>query len=427
MRPAGRLSAAIDILAALASRSAGAAVDEWGRTHRFAGSKDRRAIADLVFHVLRHRATLAWKMGRDDPRSLALAAFFERTDSPPEALAAELGQDSYGPGPIPDDELTRLMHPPPEPPPAKVEANMPEWALARLQSARPHDAIDQARALAARAPVDLRVNGLKTSVEKTLRRLHRFAPQPGPHCPTCIRIASGTGETARHQLSTTIEFQRGWFEIQDVGSQLAAQLVHARAGDQVLDYCAGAGGKTLAIADAMGGRGQIHAHDNDAARLSRIHARLRRSAARNVQIAQDAQAMNALAGRMDLVLVDTPCSGSGAWRRRPDRKWRLKPAQLDALMKQQDQILAAATAFVRPGGKLFYVTCSLFDCENSDRIDHFLNHHTNFHSLCLVEEWENTLGLSPELVDFDPRGHITLSPAKTGSDGFFVAALQKTV
>jgi 16S rRNA (cytosine967-C5)-methyltransferase len=213
--------------------------------------------------------------------------------------------------------------------------------------------------------------------------------------------------------------------VQDEGSQVVAALAGATPGMQVLDYCAGAGGKTLALSAAMENRGQIFAHDSEKARLAPIFDRLRRSENRNVQVVAKPQDLATLEGQMDLVLVDAPCTGSGTWRRRPDAKWRLSEKQLGVRTGEQRAILDAAKAYVKPGGRLVYITCSVFPAENAGQIDAFLDREQGFAPVDHDGLWQEKFPGCPNLARIDRERGISLTPSRSSTDGFYFAALEK--
>jgi 16S rRNA (cytosine967-C5)-methyltransferase len=222
-------------------------------------------------------------------------------------------------------------------------------------------------------------------------------------------------------------YQRGHVEVQDEGSQVAALLVYSRPGEQVMDLAAGAGGKTLALAAQMDNRGQVHATDADPGQLAPIYERLKRAGARNVQVHRPDAALAALEGRMDRVLVDAPCSGSGTWRRRPETKWRLTPDAIARRIEEQDAVMDAARAFVRPGGYIVYVTCSVLPQENEARVDDFLARSPDFAPVSAGEAWEEIVGVGgPKPWSADGMS-LTMTPAATGTDGFFLAVLERMV
>jgi 16S rRNA (cytosine967-C5)-methyltransferase len=282
-----------------------------------------------------------------------------------------------------------------------------------------------------RAPIDLRVNTLRADRARALAALASFGAQPTPISPTGIRIPAGSGAQRSPNVEVEMPFQKGWIELQDEGSQIAALLAGASPGEQVADLCAGGGGKTLALAARMENKGQLYAWDEDRHRLAPIFTRLDRAGARNVQVKRggDRAALDALASKMDRVVLDVPCTGSGAWRRRPDAKWRIKEKAIETRIAEQDAILDLGADLVRPDGELVYITCSLLAEENEDRIDAFVNRQAGaFEPVDLRPRWRTLLGgNAPNL----PQGlasrlaSIRLSPRSTGTDGFFIAALRR--
>ena len=278
--------------------------------------------------------------------------------------------EGHAPAPLTDAERARLAAADLSGAPAHVAGDFPEWLAPQFEASFGADAAEEGRALAERAPVDLRVNLLKTTRDKAFAALAHLSPEPTPLSPVGLRIAMRPDGRAP-PLASDPAYVKGLVEVQDEGSQLAALLAEAKPGMQVLDLCAGAGGKTLALAAAMDNQGQIYAADADARRLAPIFARLARSGARNVQVRAprgQADVLADLEGRCDLVLIDAPCTGSGAWRRNPDAKWRMRPGALEQRIKDQDETLENALRFVKRGGRIVYVTCSVLRAENEDRI-----------------------------------------------------------
>lgn len=430
MRLPGRLSAAMEVLADIEARKRPAtdALRDWGLGHRFAGAGDRGVIGNLVHDALRRRASHAFAMGADTPRALVLAVAVFDWGENADALTADFAADRFAPEPLADDELSRLKAVDPlASAPDHVRADVPDW-LAPSFAATFGDAwVTEGRALATRPPLDLRINTLKSSRERVMKTLARFHPVPGPVAPNALRIPAGTREGRVPNVQADEGFVKGWFEIQDAGSQIVSALAGAAPGLQVLDYCAGGGGKTLAMAAAMGNTGQIFAYDAERARLAPIHDRLKRAGARNVQVRNpDPGALDDLEARMDRVVVDAPCTGTGTWRRRPDAKWRLAPGQLETRRAEQAQILESAVSCVKPGGELVYITCSLLPEENWNQIAHFLAQHAEFTPVSLPDRWLETFGAEARTPLAVEGGGIMLTPATMDTDGFFCSVLRKT-
>ncbi|MBI1188738.1 MAG: MFS transporter [Alphaproteobacteria bacterium] len=425
MRPGARAAAAMEILADMEARKrpAADAIKDWALSHRFAGSKDRSAIGDLVFGALRWRASSAWRMGDDAPRALIWGAKRWGFGESAEAIAAEAEGDPHALAPS-AVEIAHLTSATLEGAPPHVRGDYPEWLDPSLARIFGEGRAEEGAAMAAPAPLDLRANALKTTREKLIAALSdstRLAEPPSltPYAPGGVRIPWRLGRS--FPWASEQAHVKGWFEVQDEGSQLAALLCGAAPGMQVADVCAGGGGKTLALAAAMENKGQIYAFDVDARRLAPLKDRADRAGAHNIQIRAPIRSRDALAdlhGRMDVVLVDAPCSGSGTWRRAPDTKWRLRENALAVRRGEQQEALSLAAPLVKPGGRLVYVTCSVLPEENEDAIAAFLAAHPAFAPAQLE-------GL--DAVPARRRGHaIQFSPLQTGCDGFFVAALRRS-
>jgi 16S rRNA (cytosine967-C5)-methyltransferase len=388
MTPSARVQAAIDILDTViaAARDGGAAADtliaRWFQTRRFAGSKDRRAVRAHVYAAIRNAG--------ERPHSGRAAMLGLAKDDP--ALAALFDGSTYGPAPI--DPKERYAKP----------GSAPGWLVKLIDPA-------ELAALNGRAPLDIRVNRLRSDRATVAAMLPDAVPTP--QAPDGLRLPDGV----------TVDALPGWadglFEVQDEGSQIVSGAAGARPGMTVVDLCAGAGGKTLALAAAMANEGRIIACDIDRGRLSRLAPRAARAGVtiaetRLLDGGREAEAIEDLRGRADIVLIDAPCSGTGTWRRNPEARWRLTPDRLDRLVAVQAGLLDLGALLVRPGGALCYIVCSLLDREGGDQLAAFAARNT---------DWTiDTLALPAGRAQ---GGGVRLGPASDGTDGFFVARLRR--
>lgn len=429
MTPAARASAAIEVLADIENRKrpASEALKDWGLGHRFAGSGDRAAIGNLVFDALRMRASNAYAMREDGPRALALRALVSGWGLSADEVAALADGSRFAPQPLTADELTGLKREIGGDAPPHIRGNYPEWLDPLLARAFGEYRAEEGSALSTRAPVDLRVNALKSTRDKALAALRRFNAEATPHASLGIRIPPGTGASRSPHVEAEPGHGKGWYEVQDEGSQLATLLVGAKPKEQIIDLCAGAGGKTLGLAASMQNTGQLYAYDSDRMRLRPIFERLKRAGARNVQVlaAGDADALAKLEGKIDRVLIDAPCTGSGVWRRRPDAKWRLTPQMLEARLAEQRAVLEEGAALVKPGGRLIYITCSILPSENRDQIDRFLADHKAFDIVPWRGVWAETIGGEATGSADGSEETLLMTPRTSGTDGFFVAVLER--
>jgi len=429
MTPAARIAAAIEVLADIAARRRPAAdvLKDWGLARRFAGSKDRAAIASLVYDALRRKASAAWLMKDASPRAIVIGMLRLHRSMGSDEIEKLFSGERHAAPPLSDVERERLTGGSLDGAPAHVAGDFPEWIEASLARAFGDELVAEMQALATRAPLDIRVNTLKASREEVRAALVHLGARETPHSPLGLRI--GVGEDGRGPaLQSEPEFLKGWFEIQDEGSQLAAILTGARPGEQVVDLCAGGGGKTLALAALMDNVGQIYATDGDARRLAPIHERLKRAGARNVQVRTPrgrADAVGDLDGRIDCVLVDAPCTGSGTWRRNPDSKWRFRPGSLETRRKEQAAVLDRAAALAKPDGRIVYVTCSVLPEENDEAVAGFLQRQGGFQAVP-AEDVLARAGLGDLAGSVRLTNHgLQMTPHPTGTDGFYVAELRR--
>jgi 16S rRNA (cytosine967-C5)-methyltransferase len=408
-------------------RPASQALKDWGLSHRFAGSGDRAAIAGLVYDALRRKASSAWIMGADTPRAVLLGMLARERGMGVDSIARLSDGARFAPEPLSDDEHARLRTASLEGAPAHVRGDYPDWLDPQFAAAFGDDRAEEGAALAARAPLDLRVNTLKAQREEAAEAIGELRPQPTRWSPVGLRVVVAP-DAKSPAVHAEPAFLKGEIEIQDEGSQLAALLAGAKPGEQVIDLCAGAGGKTLALAAAMDNHGQIFATDTDKRRLAPIHDRIARAGARNVQIITqrtDKDMLADLAGTADLVLIDAPCTGTGAWRRNPDAKWRVRPGALAERLKDQAEALDHATALVKVGGRIAYITCSVLDDENGAQIHAFVGRHPEF-IIVPPAEVTSALGergfLFRRVVLMSDAG-LLMTPRRTDTDGFFVSLL----
>ncbi|CCV08474.1 SUN-family protein [Mesorhizobium metallidurans STM 2683] len=427
MRLGGRLAAAIEVLEDISRRHrpVADALRDWGLSHRFAGGGDRAAIGNIVYDALRRKRSAGWLLGEDTPRAIGFGALLLEWDQTAQSLNGALDGDKFAPPLLSGDELKTVADRRLADAPAAVRADIPDWCEPLFESAFGAGWIGEGAALATRPPLDIRVNTLQADRAKVLAELMQTGAKAADIAPHGIRIPPIDGDGRHPNVQAEPAFQKGWFEVQDEGSQIVAALAGAEAGMQVLDFCAGAGGKTLALSAAMGNKGQVFAHDAEKARLAPIFDRIRRSENRNVQIVSRPAELAPLENHMDIVLVDAPCTGSGTWRRRPDAKWRLTQRQLDARKAEQSAILDDALAFVKPGGLLVYITCSVFDEENGDQAAAFRERHDGFVPVDHRELWDGRFPGHAAAARIGAAGGISLSPLLSGTDGFYVCALRK--
>lgn len=435
MTPGARLEAAMGLLDQIEAARAPAddIVANYFRRHRFAGAKDRAAISQHIYAVLRQRAALDWWIEREgrglprDARRRLLAALVLIEGWSPRAIDEACDGDRFRPALLAPMEKRLLEALPPEKiehkdMPPDVRGNYPAWLHPHLEAVFGRGLQREMAALCGTAALDLRINRLKVEDrEKARAALAREGVEAArtPLSPLGLRLFE------RVPLGTLETFRNGAVEVQDEGSQLAALLADARPGMRVVDFCAGAGGKTLALAASMENRGHLVACDIAEKRLERATERLRRAGASIVQRVPLTSARDKWVKRhaqgFDRVFVDAPCTGTGTWRRNPDAKWRLGPEDLAELTALQAEILDSAQRLVKPGGRLVYVTCSLLAEENEQQVAHFLARHPAFTLLPVGPVWRAVIG-----TEAPAEGEmLRLTPARHGTDGFFVALIER--
>lgn len=431
MTPSARLSAAIEILDAIAAerRPAADALKEWGLKHRFAGSGDRAAIAALVYDALRVKASSAFIMGAETGRALVLGMLKRARHFTPDGIAGLCTGERFAPAPLSDAEKNALAADHLADAPAPVLGDYPAWLDPLLAAAFGEARAAELAAMTERAPVDLRVNTLKIDVDAVERELAHHHVRKTAIAPTGLRIALRDDGRAP-AIQSEPAFLKGHVEVQDEGSQLVSQLCAPDTSMQVIDLCAGGGGKTLALAALMNNHGQIFATDSDTRRLAPIYDRLDRAGVRNVQVrspkGKGNDPLSDLQGKADLVVVDAPCTGTGTWRRNPDAKWRVRPGALEQRQKDQAAVLDRAADLVKSGGRIAYITCSLLPPENDDAVTDFIARHPGF-TLESVDHVARRAGLASLAQHRSIGGQgLLLTPLRTQTDGFYFASLLRT-
>jgi 16S rRNA (cytosine967-C5)-methyltransferase len=431
MTPAARISAAIELIGTIETQRipAAQALKEWGTSHRFAGSGDRAAISGLIWDVLRRHASSAWILDDNSPRSRLLGMLKLERGMDVDAIAALCDGGRFAPEPLTDREQAALSERTLADAPSHIAGDYPEWLDGYFTQVFGEDRVAEATAMASRAPLDLRVNTLKAKYEKALSSLAHLGAKPTPWSPIGLRITLGA-DARNPGIHAEEDFIKGGIEVQDEGSQLAALFSAAKPGEQVIDLCAGAGGKTLALAAMMGGKGRLIATDSDKRQLAPIHERLSRAGVHNADVRTpkgEVDTLSDIRASADLVLIDAPCTGTGTWRRNPDAKWRIRPGALEVRLKDQIEVLDRAAALVKPGGRIAYITCSVLPPENGEQVRAFIGRHPEF---AVVPPEQVASVLWDKAEDFakaalgSPEGWL-MTPRRTGTDGFFVSVLKK--
>ena len=428
MRPPAQIQAAIELLEQIETerRPADRMLSAYYRAHRYIGSKDKATISEIVYDVLRHKGRLMWFAAEvnmpNSPRAWVIVLQLINKHDVDELFTGE----NYAPEVLSEEEanaqvqISRLIQTNAiDDAPDAARYDVPDWLLPQLKESLGDGFAAEMQALQDRADLCVRANSLKTDRENLQRLLQDkdISNSATKFSPWGIIIGQ---KIAFNQLDL---FKEGLFEVQDQGSQLIALASNVKAGDKVVDFCAGAGGKSLAMAAQMDNKGVIHACDVHTKRLENLGRRKKRAGVHNIQThvlsSERDKWVKRQAGKMDVVLVDAPCTGTGTWRRSPDARWNLGPENLESLTALQANILTSAARLVKPGGRLIYATCSLLQSENEQQVQQFLKSVDDFEPAVLPEVQ------SLNLLDVEQGFQIRTSPAKTGMDGFFMAVLQR--
>ncbi len=432
MTPSARLAAAASVLDSIAQgrQPAEAVLKAWGAANRYAGSRDRRAIADQVYKVRRARGRLVWAMdGREDGRALVIASLSLIDGLSVEEIESLHTGDGYGPKPLSKQERARI---------SLTSDGAPAWALAGLPEFVVEDfkttygdrwAEEAAGLMLPRAPIDLRVNIAKATVDEVEAELREagLSPERTPWSATGLRLSAEPPPNVQALRA----FKDGRIEIQDEGSQIVCALAGVEPGMTVIDYCAGGGGKTLGLGMKLQGEGRLLACDVVQKRLDNIRPRLIRAGveAELQQLGPNGGGVEDLVDQADVVFVDAPCTGSGTWRRKPEDAWRLKVEDVDRLHSLQTAILARAAKLVKPGGRLVYVTCSMLRQENEASVDAFEGDHDGFTPVAVADALDEALITDAgrtKLTGLADGHRLRLSPATAGTDGFYAAVYERT-
>ncbi|MCI5050059.1 MAG: RsmB/NOP family class I SAM-dependent RNA methyltransferase [Rickettsiales bacterium] len=437
MRQESRISAAIEILELIHEKwaensmaPADAILSDYFRQRRYMGSKDRAFVSEMIYFILRFGGSLEWWLeqaeARNNPRQIVIAALVLHYRYTRDLMNEMFSGNEHAPPTLNNSEFRmidffsehQLMH---EAMPTWAKHNIADWHAPMLKRAFGQEVAEQISALNKEATLDLRVNTIKCPERSDLIMAldkYRFYGSPTPHSPLGVRL------NKREPVFTTDAFKNGWFEVQDEGSQIVAQLVDAEPSQKVIDFCAGAGGKTLAIAATMKNKGNVLAWDTDEKRLNQIQKRASRAGVENILLHvlqdEDDKVLRHHQDSADWVLTDVPCSGSGTWRRNPDLKWRFSRSDLKHVLEKQKNILNSAARLVKPQGRLVYATCSVFEEENEDQIEKFLVDHPDFRVERPAQLW-NKLTTYRDGIGL----YIRLTPHKDGTDGFFAVIIKR--
>ena len=431
MRDGARIQTSIDILERI--KESKIPMDNTIRDYlhhkRYIGSKDRKAIVELVYAVVRATARLGWWLGKaslDDTPRARIIAYLSLDGMSVHNVTIRFTGEKYQPDGLSEAEQKslevfdgqNLSH---QDMPSAVRVECPTWAEEKLQNLFGDDFEAQLIAMLETAPLDLRVNTIKIDIDQAQNSLAKDDVET----IKTLYSPCGLRTVGKPYMSATKAFHKGFVEIQDEGSQLIAHICGVKPGMRVMDFCAGGGGKTLGLAAAMKGKGIIFALDNDSRRLEKGRRRYKKAGVHNVEVRPLAEDKNRKWLRrqkqaMDVVLVDAPCSSSGTWRRNPDLRWNWYGPTFEEITVLQAEILERVADKVKPQGRLVYATCSLFAEENEQQIDLFLKNHPDYRLLSASDIWSEAGGKCPVNGNY-----LRLTPKDHQTDGFFAAVLQR--
>ena len=433
MTPGARIAAVIEILELLDKSifTTESPISGYFRSRRYIGSSDRKDITEKIFRIMRRRARLNWLSGYDTVRGRVITDLFFSNGKSEDLVKALFNEKKYNPLPLNDEENSlfaklKIQSFSSENYPPEVEAELPKWIFNILIKQWKSNFGFEIAAFNRPAQICLRVNTMKDSLRNTQKRLlkDKIITEATNLSPIGLKLK------VRENLSKSFALKNGLIEIQDEGSQLIAALVDSKPNHKTIDLCAGAGGKALALGAAMKNTGLIIACDTNSKRLNKIKPRIKRSGLKNISIYHIKNNNDAFfsehAQTSNRVLIDVPCSGSGTWRRAPEKKWKITKTILSDLISTQKTLMQQAAQLILTGGRLIYSTCSVLPKENEEQVDWFLNQHANFRLIPIDDIWLKIFGDQCPKNVISSNNYLSLTPARHDTDGFFASILEKT-
>jgi 16S rRNA (cytosine967-C5)-methyltransferase len=428
LKLASQIQSSIEILEQILNRhrTVPSVMKEWGVNNRYAGVKDRATITNILNASLRRKSSSSYIMSDDSPRAILIGTLINEFQFEINTLYNLFNNEKHAPISLSDEEVLKVKEANEKLKNSEkwIKNDLPEWAASEYEKTFDINQDEQLQHLSNMPDLDIRVNSIKTNISKVEGELQKFLPIKTHHSPYGLRFKA-TGLSHKYpNLEKTLAYSKGHIEIQNEGSQIASILSGVGPGQQVLDYCAGHGGKAVVLSMLMNNTGQIFLHDINESRLSNVPSRMRRLGIKNYQIKVNLENIQN-SNLFDVVFVDAPCTGSGTWRRKPDLKWRSSKEKLNENIKAQHDIIREASKFVKVGGKLIYVTCSVFDSENDGQISDFLNSNSTFKLINYQTQWKYDENNIPKNAKSHNEDTLLLSPMTHNTDGFFVAILER--
>jgi 16S rRNA (cytosine967-C5)-methyltransferase len=428
LKLASQIQSSIEILEQILNRhrTVPSVMKEWGVNNRYAGVKDRATITNILNASLRKKISSSYIMSDDSPRAILIGTLINEFQFDINTLYDLFNNEKHAPMSLSDEEVLKVKEANEKLKNSEkwIKNDLPEWAASEYEKTFDINQDEQLQHLSNMPDLDIRVNSIKTNISKVEGELQKFLAIKTHHSPYGLRFKA-TGLSHKYpNLEKTLAYSKGHIEIQNEGSQIASILSGVIPGQQVLDYCAGHGGKAVVLSMLMNNTGQIFLHDIDESRLSNVPSRMRRLGIKNYQIKVNLENVQN-SNLFDVVFVDAPCTGSGTWRRKPDLKWRSSKEKLNGNIKAQHDIIREASKFVKVGGKLIYVTCSLFDSENDGQISDFLSSNSAFRLINYQTQWKYDENNIPKNAKSHNEDTLLLSPMTHNTDGFFVAILER--